>query len=95
MILVDFDTDLLADDYAFMVRAFAAMQGRKNKIIFASDNLCIYRIHNTSLHRNVSRQRDLVAEVVENTSRLNIGPNSKWTMGFPKILRTFRRFADT
>lgn len=85
-----FDTDLLADDYAFMVRAFSAMQGRENKIIFASDNLCIYRIHNTSLHRNVSRQRDLVAEVVRKYIPAQYWAEFKMDYGFPKDIEDFQ-----
>jgi glycosyltransferase involved in cell wall biosynthesis len=59
-----FDTTVLADDYAFMVRAFKAMQGQGNKIVFNEDSLCLYREHDANIHRNLNRQRDLVAQVV-------------------------------
>ena len=85
-----FDADLLADDYAFMVRAFAAMRGRGQKIIFASDNLCIYRVHDTSLHRNVSRQRNLVAEVVRKYIPAQYWADFKMDYGFPRDVDDFQ-----
>lgn len=85
-----FDTDLLADDYAFMVRAFAAMRGQEKKIIFDSANLCIYRVHNTSIHRNVSRQRDLAAEVVRKYIPAQYWAEFRMDYGLPRDLDDFQ-----
>jgi glycosyltransferase involved in cell wall biosynthesis len=85
-----FDTDLLADDYAFMVRAFAAMRGHEKRILFVSDNLCIYRVHGTSIHRNVSRQRDLAAEVVRKYIPAQYWADFRMDYGIPTDLNDFK-----
>jgi len=85
-----FDTTLLADDYAFMVRAFQAMQGRPKKIIFNEDNIWIYRDHAQNVHKNTVRQHDSVAEVVRKYIPPEHWPTFRMDYGIPKNFDDYR-----
>lgn len=59
-----FDTDVLADDYAFVMRLFDFLYNSRKKFIFDESMYWLYRIHERNIHRNPIRQFTLIAEVV-------------------------------
>ncbi|WP_298844443.1 glycosyltransferase family 2 protein [uncultured Roseobacter sp.] len=59
-----FDTDLIADDYAFFMRVFGEMVSTGMRFCFDPDALWLYRLHGANVHRVTRRQFTLVAEVV-------------------------------
>lgn len=60
-----FDTTLMADDYAFVVRLFEYLRDRGRRFRFDEDSLWLYRVHSENIHRNPVRQFTVIAEVVE------------------------------
>lgn len=59
-----FDTDVLADDYAFIMRLFEHLRNSDHTFFFDEENFWLYRIHATNVHRDSVRQFTLIAEVV-------------------------------
>lgn len=59
-----FDTQLIADDYAFMMRAFKAMVGREMTVKFLEDCMWFYRVHERNVHARTMRQRQSIFQVV-------------------------------
>lgn len=59
-----FDSNLLADDYAFVVRAFKQLIKKKYKTRYEEQALWIYRLHPGNINSSVTRQRQLIFEVV-------------------------------
>lgn len=59
-----FDTERLADDYGFMMRAFHQMRTLESRFAFVEDALWIYRVHGRNVHADDHRQRRLVFEIV-------------------------------
>lgn len=68
-----FDEGLLADDYAFVMRAFDWMRLEGKKFVFFEDHIWLYRVHPRNVHANNARQRRLVFEVVS-----KYVPQSRW-----------------
>lgn len=60
-----FDSDLLADDYAFILRLFQHMSSHGQRFIFDPSSLWLYRIHDSNVHRASLRQFRLILEVVQ------------------------------
>lgn len=59
-----FDTELIADDYAFSMRIFSEMARTGMRFHFDPEAVWLYRIHDANVHRVSRRQFALVAEVV-------------------------------
>lgn len=60
----NFDSGLIADDYAFIFRLFNYLHIHKRQFYFEEKNLWLYRIHNVGIHDNALRQFSLIVEVV-------------------------------
>lgn len=85
-----FDTALVADDYAFIVRAFQSMLGRNKKILFKEDDIVIYRQHPGNVYKRVWRQRDVFAEVVAKYIAPEHWPTFRMDYGAPEGLADFQ-----
>jgi glycosyltransferase involved in cell wall biosynthesis len=85
-----FDTALVADDYAFIVRAFQSMLGHKKKILFKEDDIVIYREHPGNVHKRVWRQWDVFAEVVAKYIPPEHWPTFRMDYGAPRDLADFQ-----
>ena len=59
-----FDTNVLADDYAFVMRLFDFLHTSRKKFLFDESICWLYRVHENNIHRDPIRQFTLVAEVV-------------------------------
>lgn len=59
-----FDTDLIADDYAFVMRLFDDMVQTRQRFLFDPHSLWLYRLHDTNIHRVSRRQFALTTQVV-------------------------------
>lgn len=60
-----FDTEILADDYAFVMRLFSYLHDSGHSFIFDESNIWLYRVHDANVHRDPVRQFTLIAEVVK------------------------------
>ncbi|MDX8354713.1 glycosyltransferase family A protein [Cognatiyoonia sp. IB215182] len=60
-----FDTSLLADDYAFILRLFKYLASKQKRFLFDAASLWLYRIHDHNVHRVAARQFQLILEVVK------------------------------
>ena len=58
-----FDTQLLADDYAFVLRLFQYMAKVRRHFAFDEESLWLYRVHSSNAHRMSMRQFVLILQV--------------------------------
>lgn len=61
------DGQLLADDWQLNARVFQALNSR-NEFGYIDNDQFYYRLHDTNVHRNYQRQRDLKLEFVEHVT---------------------------
>ncbi|MGC3940403.1 glycosyltransferase [Roseobacter sp. EG26] len=81
-----FDTNLVADDYAFSMRIFNEMIRTGMRFHFDPEALWLYRLHDTNVHRVSRRQFTLVAEVVAKYIPSKCWSTFKWdTMGMDTL----------
>lgn len=59
-----FDTALLADDYAFVMRLFKHLASSEKQFCFDEESLWLYRVHAKNIHRASMRQFLLIIQVV-------------------------------
>ena len=58
-----FDTEVLADDYAFVMRLFDFLHISGKRFLFDESICWLYRVHENNVHRDSIRQFTLIAEV--------------------------------
>lgn len=88
-----FDESLVADDYAFFMRAFKAMQQNGQRFHFDEDSMWIYRRHGNNVHSDIPRQRQLVYEVVAKYVPPEHWPEFRFDHS-PSALDDVARFCD-
>lgn len=59
-----FDTKMLADDFAFVLRLFRYLSETGRTFRFDESSIWLYRVHASNVHRDPVRQFTLIAEVV-------------------------------
>lgn len=89
-----FDTDLVADDYAFMMRAFEEMRRTGKRFSFFEDSLWLYRIHPKNMHADVSRQQSVVMEVVAKYVPSRYWSSFCWDDPTPTNFQTFQAWCQ-
>lgn len=60
-----FDTDLMSDDYAFVMRLFGYLCTTGRRFRFDEQAIWFYRVHENNAHRNPVRQFIIISEVVK------------------------------
>lgn len=60
-----FDEEVLADDYALVLRLFRHLRDTGQRFLFDEQNFWLYRVHSTNMHKNPARQFTLIAQVVQ------------------------------
>lgn len=79
-----FDVGLTADDFGFMMRAFAAMRRTGSRFKFFEDSLWLYRVHTQNMHSDAARQQRLVMEVVAKYVPPECWANFRWDDATPQ-----------
>lgn len=81
-----FDTDLIADDYAFVMRLFDDMIETGQRFLFDPHSLWLYRLHESNVHKVTRRQFALTTEVVAKYVPAAHWPGFRWDkMGLDSI----------
>lgn len=69
-----FDIEMVADDYAFIMRLFAYLREAGRSFLFDEESFWLYRVHETNMHRNPVRQFGSIAQVTAKYL-----PRNKWS----------------
>jgi glycosyltransferase involved in cell wall biosynthesis len=89
-----FDTSKVADDYAFMTKAFTTMIILGQNFKFFEDIFWIYRVHKRNIHTDQYRQRQLVFEVVAEYVPKDCWPYFQWDHEEPNDFIEYRKLQD-
>jgi glycosyltransferase involved in cell wall biosynthesis len=73
-----FDSGMIADDYAFVLRLLDHLRDRGNRFFFDENSSWLYRLHANNIHRNPMRQFRSIIEVVSGLVPERYWQNFAW-----------------
>lgn len=75
-----FDTSLLADDYAFVLKLFQHLTASGRRFHFDEESLWLYRLHENNIHLSALRQFRLILQVVAQFVPGDFRRNFEWDL---------------